>query len=168
MAGKPAKAAAGEAGIHSGSGYNIPFQTAAAAAAADTSFPGPAPTPTRVDMQEPAITTPAKINLYLEVLAKRADGYHDLETVFVPLPGLCDRLACEPLAEPGLQILCDDTRVPTGETNLVWKAALAFAAAARVAPQWRFRLDKFIPVAAGLGGGSSDAATAPAVRHAYG
>ncbi len=105
------------------------------------------------------ITTPAKINLYLEILGRRPDGYHEIRTVFLPLPELTDTLALEPGA-PGIRLACDNPEVPADGRNLVWKAAERFAAAAGVAPAWSFRLEKRIPASAGLGGGSSDAAVA--------
>ncbi len=105
------------------------------------------------------ILTPAKINLYLDILGRRPDGYHDIRTVFLPLPELTDTLAVEAGA-PGIRLSCDNPEVPADARNLVWKAAEAFAAAAGVTPAWSFRLEKRIPAAAGLGGGSSDAAAA--------
>ena len=111
------------------------------------------------------IITPAKINLYLDILGRRPDGYHDICTVFLPLPELTDTLALEDGA-PGIQLACDQPDVPADCRNLVWKAAAAFAAAAGIEPGWRFRLDKRIPASAGLGGGSSDAAAALKVLNA--
>jgi 4-diphosphocytidyl-2-C-methyl-D-erythritol kinase len=105
------------------------------------------------------ITAPAKINLYLDILGRRPDGYHDIRTVFLPLPELADTLALETGA-PGIRLACDNPEVPADARNLVWKAAEAFAVAVGVVPAWSFRLEKRIPAAAGLGGGSSDAAAA--------
>lgn len=104
------------------------------------------------------LNAPAKINLYLRVIGRRPDGYHDLETVFWPLPGLYDTLTLEPRAKPGITLTCSDPELPGDEKNLAWRAAKAFAESAGVPTAWRLHLEKRIPVAAGLGGGSSDAA----------
>jgi 4-diphosphocytidyl-2-C-methyl-D-erythritol kinase len=98
---------------------------------------------------------PAKVNLYLKVLGRREDGYHELVTVMQPLT-LADELWLTP--GPGLTFACDHPEVPSGPENLVWRAAQKFAAASGREPQVHLRLVKNIPVAAGLGGGSSDAA----------
>lgn len=115
---------------------------------------------------------PAKLNLSLEVLARRPDGFHELESLLVPIdladtlsltaggpPGI--RLAVRfagPLATPRGRVLARD--VPTDGTNLVVRAAAALAAAAGVEPALDIDLVKRIPSGAGLGGGSSDAAAA--------
>jgi 4-diphosphocytidyl-2-C-methyl-D-erythritol kinase len=112
-------------------------------------------------MTEPlSIQTPAKINLYLDVRGRRTDGYHEIETVFLPVPDLVDTLTLEPRTAAGIEIACAHHDVPANATNLVWKAATAFAQSAGVEACWRFVLEKRIPVAGGLGGGSSDAAAA--------
>jgi 4-diphosphocytidyl-2-C-methyl-D-erythritol kinase len=98
---------------------------------------------------------PAKVNLYLKVLGRREDGYHELVTVMQPLT-LADELWLTP--GPGLTFECEHPEVPSGPENLVWRAAQKFAAASGREPQVHLRLVKNIPVAAGLGGGSSDAA----------
>lgn len=100
---------------------------------------------------------PAKVNLYLKVLGRRPDGYHELVTVMQPLT-LADELWVRPGS--GLTVECDHPEVPAGPQNLVWRAAQQFGAACRQDSQFHFRLVKKIPVAAGLGGGSSDAAGA--------
>jgi 4-diphosphocytidyl-2-C-methyl-D-erythritol kinase len=102
--------------------------------------------------------TPAKINLFLDVLARRDDGYHDLLTVFLPVESLSDDLLVESCSAPGVEILCSHPEVPEDETNLCWRAAMAFAAASKRPPAWRITVTKRIPVAAGLGGGSTNAA----------
>ena len=98
----------------------------------------------------------AKINLTFEVLGKRADGFHEVKTVMQTV-GLSDRLSFEPW--PTLQVDCD-SRELSGEANLVWKAAQALARSRGILPRARIRIQKRIPVAMGLGGGSSDAAAA--------
>ena len=101
---------------------------------------------------------PAKINLSLRVLARRDDGFHEIETLMVPI-SICDRLDIELRADGGLAFTCDNPTVPGDDTNLVVRAARAFCAATGLAPHLRIALHKTIPHGAGLGGGSSDAAT---------
>jgi 4-diphosphocytidyl-2-C-methyl-D-erythritol kinase len=97
----------------------------------------------------------AKVNLALEVLGKRADGYHEIATVMQAVD-LFDRLTLEPA--PTLTLEVDDSALPTDEGNLVIRAAMLLRQDAGVDSGARIRLRKRIPVAAGLGGGSSDAA----------
>ena len=98
----------------------------------------------------------AKVNLVFEVLGKRGDGYHEVKTVMQTVD-LADRLVVE--SWPSLQVECDLPEL-SGESNLVWQAAAALARAKGVRPRGRIRVRKGIPLAMGLGGGSSDAATA--------
>jgi 4-diphosphocytidyl-2-C-methyl-D-erythritol kinase len=103
---------------------------------------------------------PAKVNLSLHVLGRRADGWHALESL-VAFAGAADTLELLPGEEPGIDV--DGPRaVAAGpaEANLVLRAATALAARRPGLRQGRFRLTKRLPVAAGLGGGSSDAAAA--------
>jgi len=103
----------------------------------------------------------AKINLTLRVLARRADGYHELRTTFQSL-ALHDTLTCTERRGP-LEITCTDADCPVDETNLVWKAADAlWRAMKRRGQPCNIRVDitKRIPLQAGLGGGSSNAAAA--------
>ncbi|HVQ74220.1 MAG TPA: 4-(cytidine 5'-diphospho)-2-C-methyl-D-erythritol kinase [Candidatus Binatia bacterium] len=103
------------------------------------------------------LRTPAKVNLALEILGKRADGYHEISTVLQAVD-LFDRLTVEDAED--LSLICSDPDLPTDDGNLVMRAARALATAAGVARGARMAVDKRIPVAAGLGGGSSDAAAA--------
>jgi len=98
----------------------------------------------------------AKINWTLEVLGRRPDGYHELRTVFQTVD-LADTLTFEPLQD-GIVIECDHPEVPTDERNLVWKAANLVQERAGIKSGVRIRIIKRIPTAAGLGGGSSNAA----------
>lgn len=100
---------------------------------------------------------PAKLNLGLHVLRRRADGYRDLDTVFVAIPWH-DTLTASP--SETLAFSSDDPSLPTDASNLVVKAALALAEVAGVEPNAALHLAKRIPHGAGLGGGSSDAAAA--------
>jgi 4-diphosphocytidyl-2-C-methyl-D-erythritol kinase len=101
------------------------------------------------------VTAAAKVNLSLEVLGKRADGYHELATVMQAVD-LADRLVLEDA--DGLTLTTTSPDVPTDGGNLALRAAAALREAARADRGARIHLDKRIPVAAGLGGGSSDAA----------
>ena len=96
----------------------------------------------------------AKINLTLEILGKRADGYHEVRTVMQTV-GLADRL--EVAAAEDLSFTCSDPALATPD-NLVYRAARLLQAEYAVRTGAALRLEKHIPVAAGLGGGSSDAA----------
>jgi len=103
---------------------------------------------------------PAKINLGLRVIARRPDGYHELESLFLPLD-LADEIAIE-IAEGGnsrvgIDVTGRSEGVPTDASNLAARAAMAFAEAARLQLRIELRLSKQIPTGAGLGGGSSDA-----------
>jgi 4-diphosphocytidyl-2-C-methyl-D-erythritol kinase len=98
----------------------------------------------------------AKINLGLEVLGTRSDGYHELRTLFQTVD-LHDALWLR--ARPkGVVLECDHPQVPRDETNLAWRAAEALRRHARITTGVAIRIEKRIPVAGGLGGGSSNAA----------
>lgn len=106
------------------------------------------------------VNAPAKVNLVLRVLARRPDGYHDLWSVMQTV-GLDDELHVTLSAKAGVRLRCDDAGVPTDGRNLVVRAAAAVlerAGKAGGALGADIRLVKRIPVSAGLGGGSSDAA----------
>lgn len=104
------------------------------------------------------IDAPAKVNLSLRVLRRREDGFHEIESLMVRLPGLCDRLVVEESAEDVFE--CDAPGVPTDAGNLAVKAREVFRAATGIDTAVRMRLEKVIPHGAGLAGGSSDAAAA--------
>lgn len=97
---------------------------------------------------------PAKINLNLGVLSVRDDGYHELRTLMQKLE-LADRITFSPSA--ALEISCPGSDLPEDKSNLAYKAALLFAGKISGVPRVRMVIEKNIPVAAGLGGGSSDA-----------
>ena len=101
--------------------------------------------------------TCAKINLFLKVLGTRPDGYHELETVFLPIQGLYDDVTVTDSDQKGLSFSCDNHELET-ENNLCLKAARAFCEKTATEPHFHISLEKRIPIAAGLGGGSSDAA----------
>ena len=102
------------------------------------------------------LSAPAKINLGLAVQERRADGFHNLSTIFLKI-SLADEVTIADTAGPGIAVKCGHPAVPDDSSNLVYRAAASLqpASAGRGA---RISLRKSIPVAAGLGGGSSDAA----------
>jgi 4-diphosphocytidyl-2-C-methyl-D-erythritol kinase len=100
---------------------------------------------------------PAKINLFLRVLRKRADGYHDIVSLMQKIT-LYDELIFSPLPT-GIILNCPGSDLPTSEDNLVFRAAQSIFAYANYPAGVEIKLTKKIPLAAGLGGGSSDAAT---------
>ncbi|MBN1489804.1 MAG: 4-(cytidine 5'-diphospho)-2-C-methyl-D-erythritol kinase [Phycisphaerae bacterium] len=103
-------------------------------------------------------SAPAKINWTLDLLERRSDGYHELETVASSLDW-GDELTFAPQPDSAdVTITCNDTSVPTDERNLVHKAAMRLARRAGVREGAAITLNKRIPAGAGLGGGSSDAA----------
>ena len=102
--------------------------------------------------------SPCKVNLQLNILGRRPDGFHELETVLHPV-NLCDRLVFEKRSQ-GVELTCSDPTLPTDAHNLVHRAATTFLEAARIPDGVKVHLDKIIPQAAGLGGGSGNAATA--------
>lgn len=99
---------------------------------------------------------PAKINLFLRVMRKRPDGYHDLASVMQQI-SIFDELACS-LSPKGIALSCPGTDLPTDEKNLVYRAARTLFEHTGYSGGVTMALDKQIPTAAGLGGGSSDAA----------
>jgi len=111
------------------------------------------------------VDTPAKLNLFLDVRGKRPDGFHELETVMVSI-GLFDTLRFTLSPDPGLALRVDSTLtgisapLPPADDNLVVRAARLLAAETGCRRGARIHLRKRIPLASGLGGGSSDAAAA--------
>jgi len=103
------------------------------------------------------LRAPAKLNLYLRILARRPDGYHELETLFERID-LADELTFT-LQSQDITVHCDDPTLTCGPENLVTKAALLLQQTAGISQGAAIHLSKRIPIAAGLGGGSSDAAT---------
>ncbi len=99
-----------------------------------------------------------KINLLLNILCKRPDGFHELETVMQPV-GIFDRLTFERAAQ-GIALTCSNPELPADSRNLVYRAAQGFLQAAKIKEGVKIHLEKRIPMAAGLGGGSGNAATA--------
>lgn len=103
---------------------------------------------------------PAKINLFLRVTGRRPDGYHELDSIFVPI-SIYDRITLEirPAASAAITLRCNVPSLGNPESNLAVRAARAFMSEYGISAQVAIDLDKTIPVGAGLGGGSSDAGT---------
>jgi 4-diphosphocytidyl-2-C-methyl-D-erythritol kinase len=101
--------------------------------------------------------SPCKVNLLLNILGKRSDGFHELETLMHPV-NLSDRISFERVGG-GIALTCNEPSLPVDATNLVYRAAAAFFNATKIQAGLRVHLEKKIPMAAGLGGGSGNAAT---------
>jgi 4-diphosphocytidyl-2-C-methyl-D-erythritol kinase len=101
--------------------------------------------------------SPCKVNLLLNILGRRPDGFHELETVMQPV-NFCDELTFE-RGGNGIQLSCSDKSLPADSKNLVFRAAENFLSKAEVSGGVKIHLGKKIPLAAGLGGGSGNAAT---------
>ena len=106
----------------------------------------------------PVVLRPGcKVNLYLEIIGRERDGYHELDTLFYPLASPCDELTITSRSASGLDLECSCPALQ-GEDNILHKAYAAFALATGVSPGLCVHLEKHIPMGGGLGGGSSDAA----------
>ena len=103
------------------------------------------------------VKAPAKVNLFLELVKKRADGYHELVTIFHAI-NLCDVLRFKKTTDGEIILTCSDKSLPVGDANLVVKAAKLLQRKKNVKYGATIYLKKNIPSGAGLGGGSSDAA----------
>lgn len=104
------------------------------------------------------LLAPAKVNLSLKVKGRREDGFHEIESLMVPI-SVFDRLEISHREEGDLEFSCSDPTLSSTEDNLVVKAARLFCASCGLQPRLRIALTKEIPHGAGLGGGSSDAAS---------
>jgi len=102
--------------------------------------------------------SPAKINLCLHVLGRRADGYHDLAMAMQRVD-LCDQVCIKLIDSPGVRVACDGLNLAADEENIAARAAQLILAEAGTAVGVEIEIEKKIPVSAGLGGGSSNAAT---------
>jgi 4-diphosphocytidyl-2-C-methyl-D-erythritol kinase len=100
--------------------------------------------------------SPCKVNFLLNILGKRADGFHELETVIQPVP-VFDELQFD-RGGRSIELSCNHSGLAVDSTNLVYRAAAAFLKATRCSEGVRIHLEKRIPLAAGLGGGSGNAA----------
>ena len=106
------------------------------------------------------LLAPAKINLWFRIKGRRDDGFHEIETLMVPV-SVFDRISIKKTGDRNgpIQFACNDKSIPSGPENLVMRAAQSFRRAANVAEGIKIELEKAIPHGAGLGGGSSDAAS---------
>jgi 4-diphosphocytidyl-2-C-methyl-D-erythritol kinase len=112
-----------------------------------------------IEMHRMQVLAPAKINLSLKIFGRRDDGFHELETLIAPI-SLCDEIRIDKgLPEEGIEFRCDDPSVPQGGGNLAVRAAKLFFETTKINPAISVELTKKIPHGAGLGGGSSDAAS---------
>lgn len=100
---------------------------------------------------------PSKLNISLDLLRKRSDGYHDVEMIMTTID-LFDRVELSPLKENKINVSLESKYVPNDERNLAYKAAYLFKQRYKITKGVHIKIDKNIPVSAGLGGGSSDAA----------
>ena len=105
------------------------------------------------------LSAPAKINLSFRIKGRRPDGFHEIETLMAPI-SLADRITIERAGDDGeVRFSCDDPSLPAGDDNLVVRAAKLFRQRTNIASGITIALEKKIPHGAGLGGGSSDAAS---------
>ena len=104
------------------------------------------------------VLAPAKINLSLKILGRRSDGFHEIETLIAPIT-LCDEIEISKSNSKQIEFHCDDPSVPTGDDNLIVRATKSFFAATKLNSAVLIEVKKKIPHGAGLGGGSSDAAS---------
>lgn len=102
------------------------------------------------------VDAPAKINLFLDIVGKLDNGYHSLFMVMQSV-GLCDTVSVEE-AGKGIALTCSEPSLPCDEKNIAYKAAMAFCKKACIEPSVRIHIEKKIPFAAGLAGGSADGA----------
>jgi len=109
-------------------------------------------------MKSISLLSPAKLNLFLKVMNKRPDGYHNLVTLFERVD-LCDEITLTLSRGKGIEVFCDHPDVSGGAKNLAFRAAWLLKEKLAVAQGVIIHIKKKIPVAAGLGGGSSNAAT---------
>jgi len=101
--------------------------------------------------------SPAKVNLYLKVLRRREDGYHDILSLMQRI-SLCDEMTFAS-TDGGIAVRCPGTDLPEDQGNIVYRAATAFFSSIGAPPEIKITIRKRIPIGAGLGGGSSNAAT---------
>jgi 4-diphosphocytidyl-2-C-methyl-D-erythritol kinase len=110
-------------------------------------------------LQDMQLWAPAKVNLSFEINGRRPDGFHEIETLMAPID-LADRITIEKSDRAGsIDFACNDASLPVGEDNLAVRAATLFRERAGVPAGLAITLEKKIPHGAGLGGGSSDAAS---------
>jgi len=108
------------------------------------------------------LKTPSKINIFLKVTKKLPNGYHNIETIFLPLLEVFDTIDISinsnKNTEQNITVSCENNSVPNDSNNLCYKVAFAYFKQCDIKPDINIHITKNIPVAAGMGGGSSDAA----------
>ncbi len=109
--------------------------------------------------QQITVLSPCKINLSLQVVGLRPDGYHELRSVMQAVD-VYNRLDIRLDQQPGIRLVCDDPAVPNGPSNTAWRAAAAFFEALARAPAVCLSVKKSAPAQAGMGSASADAAGA--------
>lgn len=107
-------------------------------------------------MRHLELSSPAKINLFLDLLGKRSDGYHNITTVFEKID-LCDRIQFTPSAD-GITVSSNLKELPSNEDNLAYRACSLLKKTYNISRGVKIYIEKMIPISAGLGGGSSNAA----------
>lgn len=105
-----------------------------------------------------SIHSPAKLNLFLEVVNKRPDGYHNIDSIFAAVD-LCDEITVELLTCDSINVTTDHPSVPNGENNIIYKAVNELKKAFKISSGVSVCVKKRIPVGGGMGGGSSNAAS---------
>ncbi|MGN1111424.1 MAG: 4-(cytidine 5'-diphospho)-2-C-methyl-D-erythritol kinase [Oscillospiraceae bacterium] len=108
-------------------------------------------------LKELSFTANAKLNLYLDITGRRRDGYHTLETVMQSID-LADYVTVRGIEGAGITVSCSNPLIPTDRRNICYKAAVNYFAAVEKSIGVEIAIDKRVPHAAGLGGGSADAA----------
>ncbi len=107
---------------------------------------------------ELSLRTPSKINIFLKIIGRLPNGYHELENIFLPLEDIYDVIKITFNSNKKIEITSNNSSIPLTKENLCYKAAELFSREAKVKPEWEIHIEKEIPIAAGMGGGSSDAA----------
>lgn len=108
--------------------------------------------------RDQVVVSPAKLNLFLDILKRRSDGYHDIETVFERI-SLSDILRLKSIPSDEIIVTSDTADIPCDHNNLVYKAAVLIKKRLKIETGVQIHIEKNIPVGAGLGGGSSNAAS---------
>ena len=114
-----------------------------------------------------SIDTPSKVNIFLSIKNKMSNGYHEIETIFLPLHDINDKIIICFDSKNGIHITSDNESIPLSSANLCYKAAEAYAHESKITPSWNINIEKNIPIAAGMGGGSSDAAAVLVLLQKY-
>ena len=105
-----------------------------------------------------SLDTPSKINIFLRIIGKMPNGYNEIETVFLPLQDIFDKITVDFSSKNGILITSENISIPLNPDNICYKAAEAYSKETGITPTWNIKIEKNIPIAAGMGGGSSDAA----------